>query len=106
MTAQSVRSFPLDPLLLSFPWRKRSRQVSLVSTTLSAPLVGEELRDRRAERECDAGLRARAGSGRSSPQWGGRGRLVSCSVWAGHVLADLLYQLLVRQAVEAVDGQV
>lgn len=63
VTAQSVLSFPLDPLLLPFPWRKRSRQVSLESNTLSAPSVGEELRDRRAERECDAGLRARAGSG-------------------------------------------
>lgn len=75
-------------------------------TVLSAPPVEEGLRDRRAERECDAGLRACAGSGRGSPWWEGRGRLVSCSFRTEHVLADLLYQLLVRQAVEAVDRQV
>lgn len=40
-----------------------------------------------------------------SPGWGS-GRSDSCSGWAGDVLADLLYQLLVRQAVETVDGQV
>lgn len=34
------------------------------------------------------------------------GKLVSCSHGAGRALADLLYQLLVRQAVEAIDGQV
>lgn len=75
-----------------------------MSTNLSAPPVGEGLREKRAERECVVGLRACAGSGRDSP-WEGRGRF-SCSVWAEHVLANLLYQFLIRQAVEAVDGQV
>lgn len=78
--------------------------MSLVFTILSAPPVGEGLRDRRAERECDEAS-ACTGSGRASP-WEVRGRLVSCSVWAEPVLADLLYQLLIRQAIEAVDRQV
>lgn len=76
-----------------------------MSINLSAPPVGEGLREKRAERECVVGLRACVGSGRDSPWWEGRGRF-SCSVWAEHVLANLLYQFLIRQAVEAVDGQV
>lgn len=79
--------------------------MTLVSTILSAPPMGEGLREKRAERECVVGLRARAGSGRDSPWWEGRGRF-SCSVRAEHVLANFLYQFLIRQAVEAVDGQV
>lgn len=68
LTARSL-CFPLGfgsicySLLLR---RERSRQVSLVSTTLSARPVGKGSRDKRAERECDAGLRARAGSGREA----------------------------------------
>lgn len=46
------------------------------------------------------------GQGEKLSRLGSQGRSVSCSVWAGCVLADLLYQLLVRQAVETVDGQV
>lgn len=37
--------------------------MTLVSTILSAPPVGEGLREKRAERECAAGLRACEGQG-------------------------------------------
>lgn len=96
-------AFSLIDLSSLFLGRKRSKQVTLVSTILSAPPVGEGLREKRAERECVIGLRTCAG--KDSPWWEGRGRF-SCSVRVEHVLANLLYQFLIRQAVEAVDGQV
>lgn len=79
--------------------------MTLVSTILSAPPVGEGLREKKSREGVCRWPQSLRGSGRDSPWWEGRGRF-SCSVWAEHVLANLLYQFLIRQAVEAVDRQV